>query len=251
MENIVLSMTSYLPRFPTLPLCLSRLFAQSVPANQIILYLDSDVRPEQLSEQILAYQARGLQIVYTPHALKCHTKYYYAMQDYPDSIIITVDDDVLYEPDFIERLLNSFRKYPYAVSAGRVHRITVDANGQINPYQKWQHECTSIRIPSKMLFATGVGGILYPPGCLGKETFYHQILSRLCLYADDIWLKVMELRCDIPVVYAEQQRIHPKTIPGSQDSALFLHNKNLGRNDQYLQQLLNYYGMDLTALLSK
>lgn len=251
MENIVLSMTSYLPRFPTLHLCLSSLFSQSVPANQINLYLDNDVSPGQLSEQIISYQEQGLQIIYTPHCLKCHTKYYYAMQDYPNSIIITVDDDVIYEPDFIEKLLNSFRKYPNAISAGRVHKITVNTNGQVDPYQKWIHECTSIHVPSKELFATGVGGILYPPGCLGSETFNKQILSRLSLYADDIWLKVMELRYDIPIVYTEQRRIHPKTIPGSQDSALFLHNKNMGRNDRYLQLLLDYYGMDFAALLSK
>lgn len=251
MENIVLSMTSYLPRFPTLHLCLSSLFAQSVPADQIILYLDKDVRSDQLSEQVLAYQMLGLQIVYTPYCLKCHTKYFYAMQDYPNSIIITVDDDVLYEPDFIEKLLVSFRKYPDAISAGRVHKITVNPNGQIAPYQEWQHECTSVHVPSKELFATGVGGILYPPRCLGSETFNNQVLSRLSLYADDIWLKVMELRYDVPVVYAKQQHIHPKIIPGSQDNALFLINKNSGRNDQYLHLLLDYYNMDLAALFLK
>jgi len=251
MEHIVLSLTSYLPRFPTLPLCLTHIFSQTVPPDKVILYLDKDVSPRELPPQVLSFQERGLQIKFTPYCLKCHAKYFFAMQEYPDSTIITVDDDAIYEHDLVENLIHSYRKYPKAVSAGRVHRIRLTPDGQPAPYLEWQHECTDIRVPSHELLATGVGGVLYPPGGLAYEAFDRETLLRLSLYADDLWLKVMELRNNIPVVYAEQSRKHPKTIPGSQKNALYLENRNKGHNDQYFRRLLDYYQMDLAALLSK
>ncbi len=251
MEHIVMSLTSYLPRFPTLPLCLAQLFSQTVPPDKIVLYLDEDVSPEQLPTQVLSFQERGLEIKFTPYCLKCHTKYFFSMQEYSESVIITVDDDVLYDHDLVENLIHSYQKYPKAVSAGRVHRICLLPNGCPAPYLEWQHECTDIYVPSHELLATGVGGVLYPPGCLGREAFDQENLLRLSLYADDLWLKVMELRYNIPVVYARQSRKHPKTIPESQKNALYLENRNKGHNDQYFRQLLDYYQMDLAAVLSQ
>ena len=33
-----------------------------------------------------------------------HKKYFYAMQEFPDDIIVTVDDDMYYDTDMIRRL---------------------------------------------------------------------------------------------------------------------------------------------------
>ena len=251
MNHIVVSLTSYLPRFPTLHLCLAQLFSQTVSPDEIILYLDADVSPEQLPPQLKFFQERGLKIKFTPYCLKCHTKYFFAMQEYPDSIIITVDDDVFYGNDLVENLIYTHQRYPNAISAGRVHRIHLMPDGHPAPYLEWQHECTDICVPSHELFATGVGGILYPPRCFGLETFDREALTQLSLYADDLWLKVMELRYDIMIVYSEQGNTHPPIIPGSQENALFLENRNKGYNDHYFRQLLEYYQMNLAVFLSK
>lgn len=250
MEHIVLSLTSYLPRFPTLPPCLASLFSQTVTPDKIILYLDEDVSLDQLPIQVLAFQKRGLEIRATPYCLKSHTKYFFAMQEYPGSIIITVDDDALYEHNLVKNLIRSYQNFPEAVSAGRVHRIRLMSDGRPAPYLEWQHECTNLRVPSHELLATGVGGVLYPPACFGQDAFNRELLLRLSPCADDLWLKVMELRYNIPVVYAEQNRKHPKTIPGSQENALYLKNRNEGRNDRYFHQLLNHYQMNIAALFS-
>ena len=250
MEHVVLSLTSYLPRFPTLSLCLSRVFSQTAKPDKIILYLDKDVSPGQLPIQVLSFQERGLEIKFTPYCLKSHAKYFFAMQEYPNSIIITVDDDAFYEHDWLENLIHSYQKHSQAVSASRVHRIRLAPDGRPAPYLEWQHECTDIREPSHELLATGVGGILYPPGCFGREAFDQELLMRLSPYADDLWLKVMELRYDIPVVYAEQSRRHPETIPGSQENALYLKNRNKGYNDWFFRQLLDHYKINLTEFLS-
>ena len=123
--------------------------------------------------------------------LKPHLKYFYAMQKYRDYIVVTVDDDIVYPKDMLESLYNSYKKNPMVVSARRVHRIKKDANGKILPYKKWDYECRTVTSPSLELFATGVGGVLYPPDILKISdenlTDIYNVLT-----ADDIYLKYIE-----------------------------------------------------------
>lgn len=47
------------------------------------------------------------------------------MQEYPNNIVITIDDDLLYEKDMIKLLMRSYEKYPNVVSAKRVLELDV------------------------------------------------------------------------------------------------------------------------------
>lgn len=49
--------------------------------------------------------------------IRSHKKFYYAMQEYPDDMIITIDDDVYYRSDTIELLYQTHLKYPQDVCA--------------------------------------------------------------------------------------------------------------------------------------
>lgn len=60
------------------------------------------------------------------------------MQQYPNDILITLYDDVIYPTNLINTLLVSYQKYPFAVSAGRVHRICFNPHGFIMPYNLWK-----------------------------------------------------------------------------------------------------------------
>lgn len=91
------------------------------------------------------------------------------MQEYRESAIITVDDDVIYPRDTVESLIKNFEKYPRCISARRVHRITHDISNNVLSYNLWEFECSTIKKPSFDLIAIGVGGVLYPPHILNGE----------------------------------------------------------------------------------
>ena len=74
-----------------------------------------------------------------------------------------------YDRSTIENLLISYIKYPYAISANRVHRMKIDKSGNILPYSIWDREFNKYHHPSMELFATGVGGVLYPPFIFDKK----------------------------------------------------------------------------------
>ena len=76
-----------------------------------------------------------------------------------------------------------------------------DKVGKLKNYNEWLWEYKKCRVPKHCLFATDGAGVLFPPHILMKETFDKENIVALCLNADDIWLKCMEIKSDKRVVY--------------------------------------------------
>jgi hypothetical protein len=246
-HHIVVSLTSFPARFKTLHYAIKSILNQKMKPDIIFLSLTkSEVKDEsELHSSILDLKKYGLEIFFADENLKPHNKYYYAIKKYPNSVLITVDDDNMYDNHLILDLYNSYLKYPQAVSARRVHKITNDENMRALPYSKWHYEYKKMKNPSYGLLATGVGGVLYPPGILPSETFDIAKIKELCLNADDIWLKYMEIKNNVPVVWVKGKRIHPLNIKKAQKITLQKSNYHGNFNDKYIIDLQNYYSINL------
>ena len=246
-HHVVVSLTSFPARFNTLHFALKSILTQSMRPSVIFLCLAKDeVKDEtELPPSVLKLKEYGLQIYFADDNLKPHNKYFYAMKLYPHSLIITVDDDNIYDKALVGDLYHSYIKYPSVVSARRVHKIVKDKNNTTLPYNKWRYEYKKETTPSHDLLATGVGGVLYPPGLLPPETFDADKIRELCLNADDIWLKFMELKNNIPVVWVKGRRVHPLNIKRAQKITLQKNNYHGNLNDNYITNLQNYYGVNL------
>jgi len=245
-HHIVVSLTSFPPRFDTLHYTLKSIFNQTMMPDVILLVLSKDeIKDEsELPESVLELKKYGLEIFFADDNLKPHNKYFYASKLYPHSILITVDDDCMYDKNLVQSLYNSFLRYPSAVSARRVHKITLNNNGDVLPYDKWRYEYRKEVKPSYDLLATGVGGVLYPPGILAPETFDDRKIKELCLNADDIWLKFMEIKNNVPVVWVKNKTIHPLIVTKAQKKALSADNYGKNQNDVYIDRLQKYYGIN-------
>ncbi len=240
-EQVVVSMTTFSKRYSTIIPSLKSLLNQTYKPNHIIVWLDDDIPENKITSEMEKFKDYGIEFRNTTYHLKPHTKYFYAMQEYNEANIITVDDDLVYSPDLIESLMKMHSVYPDCVCARRVHKIKLDANGNIVPYKNWIYECRSIIKPSYMLCATGCGGVLYPPHIMPEETFNVEAIRENCLCADDIWLKVMQLIAGIKVVWVPSNYIMPYEVQGSQEVALNIINTNGDRNDEYINILKEKY----------
>ena len=137
--RIIVSITSIPSRFDKLYMCLSNIGDQSVKPDKVILYLGNNNK--NLPKEIIELQNRGLTIEYRDDSkLRVHTKYFYAMKEYPNDIIVTFDDDILYNKNVLKNLYESYLKNPNCVSSMRIHKITVDNDGKINKYNNWKWE---------------------------------------------------------------------------------------------------------------
>jgi len=250
-HHIVVSLTSFPARFGTLHFAIKSILNQSMKPNLVFLCLTKEEVSDEseLPESVLELKKYGLQIFFADENLKPHNKYYYAIKQYPESLIITVDDDNIYDKNLVHDLYASYVKHPAVISARRVHKIIKDDKNSVLPYNKWLYEYKKETKPSYDLLATGVGGALYPPGILPLETFDAKRIRELCINADDIWLKFMELKNDIPVVWVKGRRVHPLNIKKAQKITLQKDNYHEGLNDRYLNNLRDYYKLDIASYL--
>ena len=237
-KEVVVSLTSYPARIDTVHLTVRSLMDQTVKADRIVLWLSEDQFPGRVLPEALCSIGEPFEVRWCDD-LKPHKKYYYALEEFPDAVLVTVDDDVRYQPDLLERLLNSYVRFPRAVSAMRVNLVTREPDGSISPYRRWKRQFSADMFEPRMdLLATGVGGVLYPPGCLDDVVFDRSRIERSCLYADDLWLKYAEVLKGTPVVLASD-RFVCDTIEGTQDDSLYSRNLLRSENDDYLEAILS------------
>lgn len=240
-HKITVSITTIPPRITKIQQVITRLLEQTVRPDRIVIYLGKDqfkgvTLPAILRNQVANY---GVEVRYVED-IGPHTKYWYAIQDFPEDLVITADDDIRYPDDLIAELYESYKRHPKCVSARRCHLITFDENGVIRKYNDWKHKHSEIvDKPSMLLFPTGVGGVLYPPKVLHPEVFNIDVLKKLSLKNDDIWLKFMEVLAGTPVVSTKPFTI--KHVKGSQHVALNQQNVAGGKNDTIVADLDKHY----------
>ena len=84
---------------------------------------------QNIPDDIRTLEKQGkVEVIVVEENLRPHLKYYYAMQKYPDDIIITIDDDNIYEKDCIAKLMRVYLHYAVieycGTSRGKCYRIT-------------------------------------------------------------------------------------------------------------------------------
>ena len=145
-ERIIVSLTSYPKRIGEVWITIETLLRQTVKPDMIILWLaDTQFNGiESLPKKLIDLQKSGLTIRFCKD-LKSHKKYFYTMQEYPEDLIILVDDDMFYPYDMIEKLLKLHYEYPQDICTMTAQvigdDITVVPSKWKNPdlSQKYQH----------------------------------------------------------------------------------------------------------------
>lgn len=237
--KLLVSLTSYKERIETLPKVFDALLSQTKKPDKIVLTVFKD-DIQYLTDKVKNYfNFKKVELLVADKNLKPHLKYFYTMQKYRDYCIVTVDDDMIYSNDMLESLYNSYKRFPDVVSARRVHKIKKDAEGKILPYNKWGYECKTVITPSDELFATGVGGVLYPPNILKiSDENLPEIYN--VLTADDIYLKYLENKLGIKVLWVKNGALMGKEIKTGNAQLKALNKINVigKKNDDYIKEFL-------------
>ena len=242
-EKVIVSLTSFPLRFDKIHICLKSLLLQKVKPDRIIVYLGSDSSRDHFTKEMLDLEQYGVEYhIDGERNLKAHKKYFYAMQEFPNDIIVTADDDLYYPSNWLSSLLKTYQKYPNAISARRVHLMR-QKDGCLLPYNMWKDQCRSVLEPSFSLLATGGSGKLYPPNCLKECAFDDTRFKELCFDADDIWLKCMEIVSEVPVVWAKNWEVDQLGVGSNQQGALSKQNVDCSHNDVCLKNVVNFYNI--------
>lgn len=189
-DSVIVSLTTFPDRIEKTWLVIESLIDQTIPPDKIVLTLSSKQFINGLADlpkELLSQLNRGLEIIWSEDDLRSHKKYYYVMNKYPKSKVITVDDDFFYSQGMVEHLLNANQQYPDAV----ICNLAAKKNG--SSYKDWKNMLFEEVLPTTEIMQYGGSGVLYPPNSLHQDAFDKKKILNLCPLADDIWLNCMTI----------------------------------------------------------
>ena len=251
--RVIVSLTSFPERISYVPIVLQRVLMQTFKPDKVILWLSEEQFPNRegdLPEKLLQMRTYGVEIRWCNGDSKAYKKVLPALKEYPNDLLIIIDDDLDYRIDFVESLYKAHLKYPQAIIASRVHQITLDESGKLNPYEKWKKECDYDTYQMKYdWFFTGGAGTLLPPKVFDQEIFNEAVFRTFCPHADDIWLNVNAAMNKVPIVNIaiNNECRSSLCIEGTQNTKLY--DVNREQNDVQLKNLLKHYGERLAGTI--
>lgn len=239
--ELIVSLTSYPPRFGNLHLTLESLLNQTVAADRVILWLAS-ADMNKLSWRTLRLRKRGLELRSVPD-VRSYKKLVFGLEAYPDAYIATADDDVFYKPDWLAALVDGCEHA--LITCHRAHRIPGFHKGLLSKYRTWEWDAEddAAREPSADIVPTGVGGVLYPPHSMDSSVTDSAIFMNLCPHADDLWFYFMARKAG-SLHKKVGEHFELLTWPYTQEVALT--NRNLDGNDEQMARLVEHYGHPAT-----
>ncbi len=240
---LIVSLTSYPKRLNIVHLTIESLMKQTKKPDKIILWLaKEELSDEKIPQNILKLKFKGLEIKIVDENLKSYNKLVYSIEHYPTSNIITCDDDMIYDQTLIEGIYKKHKRYPKCIVAYRCTKMQKNSKNKLAPYLEWKGAINNR--PSHNLFATGVGGVLYPPKSLHSEVNNKELFSKLSPHGDDIWFKAMALLNNTKVVMVNKKTAEKFTvIAGSQDQALWHINNGENKNDEQLKNVFDHFDL--------
>lgn len=193
--KIIVSLTSFPQRINIVVKTIKTLLTQTLKPDMIILWLATEQFPNRekdLPKELLDLCEYGLTIDWYKD-IRSYKKIIPTLKKYPDSVIITTDDDIYYAENTIETLYQSYLNHPNEIQAHRCDWIE---------YNKSYDSITWLK--TKKLFEdrhrdeasfhqrlTGYGAVLYPPDSLYKDVTNEELIAKTIPTHDDIWLWAM------------------------------------------------------------
>ncbi|MCM1373075.1 MAG: glycosyltransferase [Bacteroides sp.] len=189
-QRVIVSLTSFPGAIKYAIGAIQSILNGSLLPDKIILYLTfSQFGEKGIPHEIqnIAKENPVFEVRNYNKDIRSYRKLIPALKDFPDDVIVTVDDDVNYHRHMLRDLLLLHVQYPDAILAHRAKLIKPD-----KPYRQWRkyrwYHFLFQRIHADFRnLQTGVGGVLYPPHSLRPDMLDVDLFTRIAPTADDIW----------------------------------------------------------------
>lgn len=240
-RSVTVSLTTIPSRIYEIGTTIESILMQSFKPDRIVLWLDRDgITESELPLSLRGQMERGLTVRFCED-IGPHTKLIPALKEFPDDVIITVDDDILYPNYVLERLYRDYLLDKTKIYCNRARFISVLNRNDFRYEQDWKNVSTEVE--GLNLLPLGVGGVLYPPGVLGDDVFDLALQKELAPRADDIWFKAMSLKRGVVCKrIAGMRHIFPMR-PHSQEVGLQLTNVKAGGNETQISACFDHFDL--------
>ena len=244
-EQVIVSLTSFPAAISYATQAIQSLLRGTVLPDKIVLYLTFSQFGEKGIPQELLDLANSsiLEIRNYDKDIRSYRKLIPALKDFPDAVIVTIDDDAEYHKNMLRSLLCLHKRVPDAILAHRVRRIQLDM-----PYRKWRkykwhHFLFKRNHAGYANLQTGVGGVLYPPHSLREEMLNSELFTEIAPTMDDIWFWTAAVANGTKIMPVPFGYRKPKELDKPKELSLKIVNFRSGidRNRSVLEKILEKY----------
>lgn len=242
--EVIVSLTTHSFRIHDVYLAIESIMQGTLLPNRIILWLSKEYEKTPLPITLQNQMKRGLEVRYCKD-IRSYTKLVPALREFPDSAIVTIDDDIIYPIETLEHLVNAYNKSNDSICALWVHSIPKDLREKYTSLLNWPM-VKEQREDSSLLFYEGFGGVLYPPQSLDEEVLNDTVFLDICKYADDVWFNAMSLKKGTKVRYANPRPGLYWYVVNSDAQSIALRDVNSNGdflNDVQIHDVFNKYGI--------
>lgn len=226
--QIVVSLTSFPYRINSVYKVISLLLNQTVKPDRVVLWLSKEqFENVEIPENLLNLEKYGLEIKWVDKDIKSFKKLVPSVKEFPEAIIITADDDILYPDNYIESLYLSYLDNPNVIHANRAFLIKQRKNGKfyISSRNYTYNKTYLPRYRNELM--TGYG-TLFPPNSLDKNVINDEIFTKEIPTNDDIWFWGMAVLNGTKIMVNKNgYKLHLVEDNSVQEHSL----KNMNRND--------------------
>jgi hypothetical protein len=185
--DFVVSIASYPKRSHLLPAVFEALNKQTVVPKKWILVLSEEEWPNFILPKFLEkLKKRGLEIIWVRNNTYAVKKLVPVLEKYPDLGVITLDDDIIYDPNIIGNLVNNIYAKEGCI-AGHVGKTMIRKNNELNMMYR-DTKPTNINTKPDQVFLIGWGGIYYPVNSLSPKVKNAEAIKKIVPgRGSDIW----------------------------------------------------------------
>lgn len=245
--DIIISLTTHGKRLEkAAPYAIYSILQQKIVPKRIILNLDKNSwSDETLPPLLKKLRQIGVEVRFVED-IGPYTKFLPTLKEFPNDVIITVDDDIYYDSNMVEELLSAYehsdKKSIICRNGMRLHK----KDGKFITYSEQSHISACDDVPGVPF---GVSGVLYPPHIFDDEIFNSNVYKKICPFTDDLWFGVMALRGHINVLYVHDNTWAEARVVDNNDEfnpalSTAMHFSNDAKANEIFNSLVDYYHLE-------
>lgn len=239
-KRLVISLTTTPARIDRIRPVLNSLIDQDTPADAILLAVPRFSRRENVEYRIPGWLDRSGALT----ILRCDdwgpaTKLIPALMQETDgeTLLLTVDDDVIYPPDLVSTFHEWHSKYPDAALGYRGWSLPKSL--------RWQATktlyATSARSVQPVDVLTGTWGYLVQPRFFDRGVFDYSGYPRAAYFVDDIWFNGHLARGGVPRLLVPGRLPPLSTRIGRVRGLTFLENRDGTTNNEVIRAFAEHW----------
>ncbi len=237
---IIVSLTTIPSRLNVVHITIKSILIQNTIPKKIVLWLNKDIG--RIPKKLKALESTFFEINYSSYNSP-HRKLLHSLAKFPNDIIVTSDDDCIYNEGWLASLYNTYLDNKKCIVANRVRTITYNEKKELLPYKQWTYNPNNSEVFNLPI---GAEGVLYPPGCFSDEVTDFSLAHELSPRADDLWYKAMSLKIGTKSILASNRPDKAIPLIGTQKISLKKENVSQDYNRTQWLNLTEYLNLDIT-----